>query len=255
MSETGLYAYAITRAAGADLSGERGIDDAPLRVVEVDGLGVVVSEVDLDEFGEEGLRRNLEDLRWLESVAVAHDRVARLLAERAPTAPLRLATVFLGEDSLRARLSEWRHDAEDALDRIDGRSEWSVKVYVDPATVAAEPEEATTAGSGAGRAYLMRRRAATQQREAAAAEDARVADEVHEALAAVAVAGRRLPPQDRQLAGHTGEMVLNGTYLVDDTAIGAFRAAVDRLAEAHPRVRVEVGGPWPPYSFAGLETP
>ncbi len=100
----------------------------------------------------------------------------------------------------------------------------------------------------------MRRRAATQQREAAAEEGARTADGFHEALGTVVVAGRRLAPQDRQLSGHSGEMVLNGTYLVDDTHIDAFRAAVDRLAETHPRVRVELGGPWPPYSFAGLET-
>ncbi len=132
MSGAGLYAYAITRASASDVAGRTGIGDAPLRVVAAGGLGVVVSEVDLEEFGEDGLRRNLEDLRWLETVAVAHDRVARQVAELAPTAPLRLATVFLGEDSLRARLAEWRDDAEHALDRIAGRSEWSVKAYVDP---------------------------------------------------------------------------------------------------------------------------
>ena len=70
MSGPGLYAYAITRALDADLSARQGIEDAPLRLVEVDGLGVVVSEVDLEEFGEEGLRRNLEDLRWRDDAAV-----------------------------------------------------------------------------------------------------------------------------------------------------------------------------------------
>ncbi len=250
----GLYAYAISRGLDADaLADARGIGHARLRLVEHRGLGAVVSDVDLDEFGEEGLRRNLEDLGWLEAVAVAHDRVARHAAEHAPTAPLRLATVFLGEDSLRAQLDEWHDRAARALDRIEGRGEWGVKAYVDPS--AAEPAATGPAdsGPGAGRAYLMQRRAAGRQRAEAAEQDAATAEEIHAALAEVAVAGRRLPAQDRRLTGHTGEMVLNGTYLVDEDRVPAFRDAVDRLAQEHARVRLEVGGPWPPYSFASLE--
>jgi hypothetical protein len=252
---TGLYAYAISRGLGADdLAGEEGIGGAPLRLVEHQGLCAVVSEVDLEEFGEEGLRRNLEDLRWLETVAVAHDRVARSAAGHAPTAPLRLATVFLGEDSLRAQLAEWRERAERALDRIEGRSEWSVKAYVDPAP-AGEPAAPAPAqeGVGAGRAYLLRRREAGRQQAATAQQDAAAAEELHAALQAVCVAGRRLPPQDRRLTGHSGEMILNGTYLVDDAQVQAFTETVDRLAGQHARVRVQLGGPWPPYSFSSLD--
>jgi hypothetical protein len=256
---TGLYAYAISRGLDADdLADARGIGDAHLRLVEHRGLCAVVSDVDLDEFGEEGLRRNLEDLGWLETVALGHDRVARHAAEHAPTAPLRLATVFLGEDSLRAQLDEWHDRAARALDRIDGRGEWGVKGYVDPS--AAEPAATGPgdsgpgeSGPGAGRAYLMQRRAAGRQRAEAAEQDAATAEQIHAALAEVAVAGRRLPAQDRRLTGHTGEMVLNGTYLVDEERVPAFRDTVDRLAQEHPRVRLEVGGPWPPYSFASLE--
>lgn len=255
---TGLYCYAISRGLSpAELVGGTGIADAPLRVIDHEGLGAVVSEVDLAEFGEEGLRRNLEDLAWLESVATAHDRVTRHLAERVPTAPLRLATVFLGEDSVRARLDEWHDSAMRTLDMIEGREEWSVKAYVDPSTRAAteEADDSATEGMGSGRAYLLKRRAAAQQRETRAQADAELAMRMHETLVSAAVAGRRLAAQDRRLTGHVGEMVLNGTYLLDRAQVAAFKEEVDRMATGHEHVRVEVAGPWPPYSFASLDTP
>ncbi len=259
MSGTGLYAYAIARGLSpADLADEPGIGDVPLGLVEHEGLAAVVSEVDLAEFGEEGLRRNLEDLRWVETVAFAHDRVVRRAAGHAPTAPLRLATVFVGEDSVRGRLEEWHDSAERALDRIEGRSEWSVKAFADPAARSVpEPEEPVAPGTGAGKAFLMKRRAATQQRQAAVQQDASIAAELHETLGEVAVSARRLAPQDRQLSGHEGEMILNGTYLVDnaDDAVAAFEAAVARIAGTHEHIRVQLGGPWPPYSFSSLDAP
>lgn len=252
----GLYCYAITRGASPEeLDGRTGIDGAPLRLVRHDDLAAVVSEVDLEEFGEEGLRRNLEDLTWLESVATAHDRVTREVSERAPVAPLRLATVFLGEESVRARLAEWHARAEQALDRIEGREEWSVKAYADPSARPATEDEPSNedAGMGAGKAYLLKRRAATQRREATAQQDAEIAEQLHAELHGSAVAGRRLAPQDRRLTGHVGEMILNGTYLVDRGEVEAFKSAVDRLSGLHEHIRVELAGPWPPYSFASLE--
>ncbi len=255
MSATGLYAYAITRGLSpAELTDGVGIAGEAVRLVEHAGLAAVVSEVDLAEFGEEGLRRNLEDLGWLEGVALAHDDIARLVAARAPTAPLRLATIFLGEDSLRAQLAEWRDHAERVLDRIEGRSEWSVKVYSDPERRPPPPRAATGEPQpGAGRAYLMQRRAATRLREEAAEADASIAEQLHRALDAVATSGRRLPAQDKRLGDYAGEMILNGTYLLDDDRVEAFRATAAEVESRESHLRVQVGGPWPPYSFSSLD--
>lgn len=254
MSGRGLYAYAITRGLSAeDVEGRQGIGAAPVRLVEREGLGVLVSEVDLEDFGEEGLKRNLEDLRWLESVALAHDDVARFCAERGPTAPLRLATVFLTEDSLRAQLAEWHDQAQRALDRIEGRTEWSVKAIAEPAGRDVPAAPTSESGVGAGRAYLLQRRAATQQRERAAQDDAAIAEELHAVLESMAAASRRLPPQDKRLSDYSGVMILNGTYLVDSGRIEEFISTVTQLGERHSHVRLEMGGPWPPYSFASLD--
>lgn len=256
MSAEGLYFYAVSRGLTPEhVAGETGIHGAPLRLVAHEGLVAVVSTVGLDEFGEQGLEKHLEDLAWLQEVATAHDRVARAAAQNAPTAPLRLATVFLSEDSLRARISEWHDSASAALDRIEGRSEWSVKAYVAPEARPAEDEQPATSeeGVGAGRAYLLKRRAATQRKEDQAREHAELADRMHARLEEAAVLARRLTPQDPRLTGHTGEMVLNGAYLVGNDDVAAFKDVLDKVAGEHPGVRVELGGPWPPYSFASLD--
>lgn len=252
MGETGHYLYAVARGTDeAQLRGCSGLGDVPLRVVEHRGLSAVLSEVDLDEFGEEALRRNLEDLAWLEQVARGHDDVVKAVAETAPTAPMRLATIFRTEQAVRARLDELYDALQEALDRVEGRMEWSVKAYAPAKPASASPPVATGAASGA--AYLQRKRTQTLQRQSAEESALRVADAVHEALSRCSVASRMLRPQDPRLTGHEGTMTLNGAYLVEVAGAESFVQQAETLAAEHPDANLEVHGPWPPYSFATLE--
>lgn len=251
MTETGRYLYAIARGLDPQaLADVPALAGGRLEVVEHRGLEAVVSSVDLDEYGEEGLRRNLENLPWLEEVARGHDSVVQATATKAPTAPLRLATICLDDDGVRERLDAWHDALEQVLDRVEGRVEWSVKVYA-RARPAPAAEAARPAASGA--AYLQRKKAENEARQADESSTAAIADEVHESLAARSVAGRRLPPQDPRLTGRSERMLHNGAYLVEADEDVAFSALVDELATAHPEVLIETHGPWPPYSFATLE--
>jgi hypothetical protein len=253
VGDTGRYLYAVCRdldpAVLADLPG---LDGGRLELVEHRGIEAVVSTVDLDEYGEESLRANFEDLAWLERAARGHDTVVQGLAAAAPTAPLRLATICLDDDAVRRRLVEWHAALTQILDRIEGRMEWSVKVYAD---LDATPAPAATvpAGGGGGAAYLQRKKAESQSRAAGESAALDSAERVHLALDEVSVASRRLPAQDPRLTGHTGLMVHNGAYLVEIGRADDFAAAADRCAAAEPGVVVDLRGPWPPYSFAMLD--
>lgn len=254
MTETGRYLYAIARGLDPQvLADVPALAGGRLEVVEHRGLGAVVSSVDLEEYGEEGLRRNLENLPWLEEVARGHDTVVQAAATRAPTAPLRLATICHDDDGVRERLDAWHDALEEVLDRVEGRMEWSVKVFARPRPTPAAADTPPAAVSGA--AYLQRKKAETQARQADESSTAAIADEVHASLAARSVAGRRLAPQDPRLTGRTERMLHNGAYLVEADQGDAFATLVDELATAHPEVVVECHGPWPPYSFATLEQP
>ncbi|TKG70480.1 GvpL/GvpF family gas vesicle protein [Prauserella endophytica] len=263
MADTsGRWLYAIARELDTDaLTGLRGVAGAPVHVVEDAGLVAVVSAVDLAEFGAEPLKRNLEDLDWLAATARAHDAVVTTVGGAAPAAvPLRLATVCLGDDRVRELLIRRRPDLESALALLTGRTEWGVKAYADPDALAAADAPAEPGGQGgqgskggAGTAYLLRRKAQLSAREKAERNASAHADRLHRELAALATAARRHPPQDPKLSGRKGWNVLNGAYLVDDAKADELAAAVERLGGEVEGVRLELTGPWPAYSFAGVE--
>jgi hypothetical protein len=251
----GCYVYGVAReldaAVLADLPGVAG---APVRVVAHEGLSALTSPVDLGEFGEEGLRRNLENLDWLEATARAHHAVLAASGADHPVVPLRLATVYHDEDRVLAMLAERGAAFDAALHRVQGRTEWGLKAFLDPAARIDDPAPARDAAAGAARpgtAYLLRRQAdrtgAERRRQVAADQ----VEAVHAALSAVADDARRYPPQDSRLSGESREMVLNAAYLVR----GRYRTALDRaLDEVDTRALVvRWTGPWVPYSFAALE--
>lgn len=251
----GVWVHAVTRGVDRNqLDGLTGVGGGPVRLIGPASLAAVVSTVDLTEFGEEPLRHNLEDLDWLESVARSHHQVANAVAQLGPVVPTRLATVHLDDAGVAAELTERGVDLTAALDRVDGRVEWGIKAYARPVpTGSAEPDGADA--DSPGRAYLRRRRnqlTAADRSQRAAKEGAA---QLHSAAGQLAEAARRHPPQDRQLSGTSDSMVLNGAYLVATDRVEEFTAAVRRLAEERPALRVELTGPWPPYSFAAIVEP
>ncbi|GAA2882070.1 GvpL/GvpF family gas vesicle protein [Streptosporangium fragile] len=253
MAEVGTYLYAITLGAGgappADVPGVAG---APVRTVTHDDLVAYVSPVPLDRFGEEPLRRSLEDLDWVGETARAHHRVVEAVAGRAPTAPVRLVTIYSSEDQVRDLLHRRRDDFAAVLARVAGRREWGVKVYANPVTAGSPAEgEGLAEAEKPGTAYLRRRRESLRSRDEAWRAAAAHAERVHAELAAVAVASRRHRPQDPQLSGRDDWMVLNGAYLVEEERGEEFTAAVDALRGQG--VEVELTGPWAPYSFTAMD--
>lgn len=259
MASTGTWLYAITNGTGRGLFDDprlrelTGVGDGPLHAVEAGGLTAIGESVSLSEFGEAALRRNLEDLDWLESTARGHHQIVDALAGLVQIVPVRLATVYSGDDNVRMMLAERSGDFRDVLRRITARAEWGVKAF------AAQPAPAVTTGRtrsdqaiGAGAAYLRRRRDELDAREHGQQQALANAEHVHAELSALAAEARLHPPQSPQLTGAKAAMVLNAAYLLEEQQAGKFRQAVHDLDERLP-LQLELTGPWPPYSFADLQ--
>ncbi|MFE9424698.1 GvpL/GvpF family gas vesicle protein [Kitasatospora sp. NPDC006697] len=260
------YVYAVVRGPpgpAGGLDAVRGVLGAPVHTVptgsdlEADAdaaLLAVVSPVPADEFRETALREHLEDLGWLEALARAHDGVIEALAAHGTVLPLRLATVYLDEDRILAMLGERKALLLGRLGELDGRVELGVKLYVDTAPGAPAPA-APDPALGPGRAYLHRRRGEQHAREDAHRAAERAAERIAAAARAQAVERARHRVQQGELAAGPGQNVSNDAYLVPAEQAGAFRADLLRCTDGLTGVRVEVTGPWAPYSFAGLPEP
>lgn len=252
MSEYGSWVYAVARELDADLlDGLTGVAGEPVRAVGDRGLSAVVGTVPLAHFGEEALRRNLEDLDWLAGVARVHDAVVTAVSRTVPAVPFRMTTVYFDDDRVAELLRDGASGFAETLDRVAGRAEWGVRALLDLSRMR-EPEPAAPAASGAGAAYLRRKRAErdTGQRIEQFAIDH--ADELHAAFTAFAVDARRNRPHAPGLADPNLPMILNGAYLVEDAAAAAFAEAVSAQDRRTEEIELRLSGPWPAYSFTAI---
>jgi hypothetical protein len=168
-----------------------------------------------------------EDLLW------AHEQVVEDLMSSATILPLRFGSSVERPEDLIAMLAERREEFVDALERVRGAVELSVRMELR----ASSPEDPERASSRprSGTAYLLER--AEQERRGSEAVDL-----VHQPL--VRLARRCTSPAGARDPGR-----FKAAYLVDEGVTERFGERVNELNAGLESVKVSCTGPWPPYSF------
>ncbi|MFD5742113.1 GvpL/GvpF family gas vesicle protein [Streptomyces massasporeus] len=264
MSDTNLvYAYAVLRRtpeAAAAAAHLRGVAGEPIHLVDPavtsPPLAFAVGHVPPADYDDAPLQAHLDDLDWLESTVRSHHAVvAALVASGAAVLPLRLATVYRDEDTARQALDTRRGYFLSLLDRLTGHVELGVKIYaapdITPPEADTEPEQDPVTGLGVGRAYQVIRRRRQRRNEEAWRTVAQAAVRLTETARTLAVDRVTHTPERGSLAGTApGTNIGNDAYLVPKDRVTAFRTGILTAAQGVPGLRVEITGPWAPYSFA-----
>jgi hypothetical protein len=248
------YVYGVIDAE-TELPGPLpGVDASrTIQLLQEGSLAAAVSEVALDEFGEERLREHLRDMAWVETVARAHEAALDQIRAQATVIPMRMCTVYRSESGVREMLRREATPLREALDHLDGKAEWGVKGFADPGRMAGVTagDEDDVIDEVRGAAYMRRRQDERGRRERARQLLEEGVTQIHERLCALAADGHVLPLQRPEVSGRAGDMVLNGVYLVPDDDHECFHAEL-RVLEAEfgsLGVELELTGPWPAYNF------
>jgi hypothetical protein len=237
-----VWVYAVTPGLDPErrpgLTGLTGVAGEPVRAVTESGLSAVVGSLGDENSGGTPLSSLLVGLAAIETTGRAHHEVIAHLAMDVPVVPVRLATVYPDDTTIRVLLAERHAELTVLLDSLRGTQEWGVKMYLEP----------WADGAGDGTFSSLAGGPCQWPRWARAEEDA---ERIGYALSDIAVATRRHPFPRPRSGGR--RMVLNGAYLLDAGRAGEFTGIVESVTAAHAALRADVTGPWPPYSFAARQ--
>ena len=215
------------------------------------GLWLVVADAPVSRYGEESVRRGLQNLKWLSRCAIGHEAVVEYCLRARAVVPMKLFTIFENDFRALTEIGRKRREIDKLLARVAGRREWGVRVRGVPEAGVAPRSRARRSSPQAatGASYLAeKKRARDAVRELAVLSHSRV-NRVFTALAALSDDVQRHPPP----AGgeQSTRLLLDAAFLVAIRGTTRFRAAARRAARSLGRLGygVEVTGPWPPYNF------
>ena len=239
-----LYLYGVTQSQLAKPARLMGVDlQSPVESIECEGVICWVSRVSADEF-ENSLTKNMENLDWLATASVAHQRVIGGIAQHADILPARFGTVFHYENSLRAHIRERVRDMEKDFKRVKGAEEWGIKIF-ETAPVADSIPPART-----GREYLQAKAALLPRKKSRRIPEPELA-EFHEALGGVAEASA---PAGRISGGQRG-LLFQTSLLVKRSQRSHLESVLRKFSRKWADAcRIECSGPWPPYSFVSQDS-
>jgi hypothetical protein len=261
----GFYVYGVLRASDPCAAvGEPGMgsEDAVTLLTEGD-LAAIVSELSTAEYEAEALEANVNDPQWLQDKALRHQDVLTKAMRDCAIIPMRFCTIYRTVDGVLQMLRKHATAFHSALDLVDDKQEWGVKVYYDPEILGAHVGElsgevarmqAQVAEKTSGAAYFLEKRIEVLRNEEAERLSDEMAQRFHDGLCACAHSAMVSSLQSEQGSGRSEPMVLNGAYLVDIDALPQFRAALKRLSDeyGHLGFDCELTGPWPPYNFISI---
>ncbi|MGA8876348.1 MAG: GvpL/GvpF family gas vesicle protein [Candidatus Korobacteraceae bacterium] len=238
-----LYLYAISRmpeGAAPAIAAEAIDGTAHVEAIRCGDYLCWVSRVSKRDFADQ-LNQRMQDLEWLATAGLRHQRVVGELSSHLAVLPARFGTVFMSEDSLAQHVRERKRALRTAFERVADADEWGIKIFV----IAAR-KQSPVAKDASGSDYL-KRKAQLLRPSVGKKLDA----EVQEFIAALTKIAVGASPGGKASTGQPG-LVWHGSFLVRRKDRKKLESALSKFATRWKDARrIDCTGPWPPYSFVG----
>lgn len=262
-----VYAYGIVR-----LGSTAGLPGGPIdlagatfgrpRLLLSGSLAAIVSDLRLSK--GVSLDALLRNSRHAEQLVLHHHRVLEELVETLSVLPFRFGVMFKDDQGVAVALEQNRKALLEAIGRIDGATEWGLKIYCAPDQLgrrlageipAITELETDIASADEGKAFFLRKRLKSLTEKEIEQAITRCVNYTTGRLDAVV---REFAPgklQPAEMHGRGSEMVLNGACLVDRGLKEGFFQLLEDMFAAYAGFGFdyEITGPWPPYSFADCQ--
>lgn len=237
---TALYLYGISKNSGGRPGkvAAAGIDGLHPVQSLVDGDFICwVSAVDGKSFAD-AINRNMEDLEWLALHGVRHQQAVAEIFAGQTIVPARFGTVFSGGPALVKNVQEKKSALEKVFAKITGAEEWGVKIFAEQAQEAPVASQARS-----GKDYLQLKAAKLKKRP----------ERDHSGLKELATELEKMAVDSAptgKVSGTQPNLLWQATFLVPKGRRKQWdQVLMEFVKKWRGKRRIEVNGPWPPYSF------
>lgn len=247
MNTIGYYIYGVIKKAKIK-ENIPGIDrKESIATIPVNDIACIISKVSLDEFGDAGLKKNLESLDWVKEKVIRHEQIIEEIMKTTTIIPMKFCTIFNSKNNILQLLNEKYGYFIELLDKFTDKHECGVKIYCKKKETAAV---ATAPSSG--KEYLMLRKS---QEEKSAEDWHKIdvfANEIFRKLKQIAedVKINRITPKEL-IEDKNKEQILNISLLVSDNKMDELNVLSDGLLKTYIKegLSIKITGPLPVYSF------
>ena len=235
----------------------RGIDDSAVELIDLGPVRAVLSRLPAERYRADILEARLQDLAWVGTQGLAHERVVLWFVDHSEIVPARLFSLYAGAASLAGAIGPRAADIAATLGRFAGLREWNLKIAYNAEELgrhgadisdelrALDQEMATAAP---GRRYLLAKRRGDILKREVARSARRLANDLLERLARHAQDSRTLPLAS---VDATGAVVLSAALLVRREEEAALQQHAEQQTTELARLGllIDFSGPWAPYRF------
>lgn len=253
-----LYLYGfVPEDAPPPPEGLTGIAAREVETLPLDGFGALVSRVPAADYAPAVVEASMRDLTWVGDQGALHERVVTWYVDHGHIVPVRLLTLYSGEEALRREAAAQASGVRERLEATRGLREWDLKVAYQ-ATVLREhlgslSDEVAAldrelAAADPGRRYLLERKRDRRVKEETGRTARRLAREALDAARDHAVDVREIQPPR---AAAEIPVVLAAALLVRREEEDRLRKALGERSRdlAEVGMKLELTGPWAPYRF------
>lgn len=238
--EAALYLYGVSKApAPRSVKIQSDSMDGlhPVQALECGNFVCWVSTVDAKGFSEE-INRNMENLEWLALHSVRHQQAVAEIAGKGPVVPARFGTIFSGQQALQKNIQGRKAALEKVFKRISDADEWGVKIFAEQPPAPEAPAQVRS-----GKEYLQSK--ASRLKRSSERDDSGLQEFVRE-LEKIAVDSA----PSGKISGVQPDLLWQATFLVPRSRRKQWDSALQQFVKKWGgKRRIEVNGPWPPYSF------
>jgi hypothetical protein len=258
-----IYLYCITEAKPSRTTffEETGVKIYP---IYLQGVYAIVSKVLSDEFDEESLKKNLNNMEWVERKTRQHEAIIEEIMKNSTVLPFKFATIFETEEKVKRLLRDNNGKLKKVIGELGGKEEWGFKIYCDMTKFKnitekederIEEKDREIASASKGKAYFLKKKKDEFVKGIVSERIVEYTKDCFERLKRLTRQAKINKILPKAVTEKEQDMVLNAAFLINKKRIKELERILSYIKTMYSQKGLEFAwtGPWPPYNFCSLD--